>query len=123
MGASAGASVGSLLVLVCGLVVSGTGGISSGGAYAPSVAYAGCSPVLPSDLLVLGFPSLDSSAFSSTFGRSMSSSMSSSGASPNCSSGSSSNVAMAMPAGRCEEPPRVVCLVFAIFVKETKMFL
>ena len=90
----------------------GSGGVSSGGASASSVACATVSPVLPLDILVPGLPSIGWSASSSTFGRS-SSSMSTSGASTNCSSGSPVplpllvNVAAAMPMGWCDLLPAV----------------
>ena len=56
MGASVGASVGSVLVPGFGLVGSGAGGISSGGASAPPLACLAGLSVLPSDLLVLHLP-------------------------------------------------------------------
>ena len=75
MGAWVGSLVGALLVPgcgstgagpVCGLVVSGSGGVSSGGASAPSAACASC---LPLDLLASLLPSFGCcSASSSTNG-------------------------------------------------------
>ena len=97
VGSLVGAWVGALLVpgcgsmeagSVCGLVGLGSGGVSLGGASAPSVACASWSPnCLPLDLLVPGLPSFGCSASSSTFGNSVLSSVSSPGASLNCSSG------------------------------------
>ena len=123
-----GASVGSLLVPGRGSVGFGTGRISSGGAYAPPVACAGWSLVLSLDLLVPGSPSFSCSASSSTFGKSRLSSVSSPGASWNCSSGPASplpmpvNLAIAMPAGQCDEPPQGVILVFIICENELRCF-
>ena len=125
VGTSAEASGGSLLVPGCGSVGLGSGGISSGGASAPSLACAGGSPVLPSDLLVVSAPSSGWSASSSTFGNSCQSS-SLPGASKNCSAGPllplPVNLAIVMPRGWCDEPPRGVCLVLPI-CNETKKFL
>ena len=129
-----GSSVGALLVpgcgsmgagSVCGLVGLGSGGVSSGGASAPSVACAGC---LPLDLLAPGLPSFGCcSASSSTNGNS--SSVSSPGASLNCSSGPALplpmpvNVAAIMPTGRWDALPHGVCLVLPIYSnKLIKMF-
>ena len=128
MGSSVGASVGSLLVPGRGSVGFGTGGVSSGGASAPSVACAGWSLVLPLDLLVPGSPSFGCSASSSTFGKSWLSSVSSPGASWNCSSGPALplpvpvNLAVAMPAGQCDEPPWGVVLVFTICENKLRCF-
>ena len=121
MGAFTGALGVSLLVLGCGSTGFGSGGVSSAGASAPSVACAAGLPVLPSDLLVPGSPYFGWSSSSRTFGKSWLSSMSSPGASLNCSSGLNLplpvpvNVAAAMPTGQCDElPPHGVCLIFTI---------
>ena len=121
LGASAGASGGSLLEPGCGSVGFGSGGVSSGGASAPSVICAAGLPVLPSDLLVPGSPSFGWSESSSTLGKSSLSSVSLSRASLNYSLGLPLplpvpvNVAAAMPTGRCNElPPHGVCFVFTI---------
>ena len=107
---------------VCGLVGLGSGGVSSGGASAPSVACTGWSPnCLPLDLLVPGLPSFGCSASSSTSGNS--SSVSSPGVSLNCSSGPAwplpmlVNAAAIMPVGRWDELPHPVCLVLPILFK------
>ena len=81
VGTSAGASVGSLLLPVCGLVGSGAGRVSLGGAAAPPLACFGGLPVLPSDLLVLASPSSCVASSSLYFGQSYLSSVSPPGAS------------------------------------------
>ena len=124
-----GSPVGALLVpgcgstgagSVCGLVGLGSGGVSSGGASAPSVACAGWSPnCLPLDLLAPHLPSFGCCSASSSTDRN-SSSVSSPGASLNCSSGSALplpvlvNVAAVMPADQWDALPRGVCLVLPI---------
>ena len=114
---------------VCGLVGLGSGGVSSGGAFAPSVACAGWSlSCLPLDLLAPGLPSFGCClASSSTNGNS--SSVSSSRASLNCSSGPALplrvpvNVASIMPTGWWDALPHGVCLVLLIYSnKLIKMF-
>ena len=130
MGSSVGAWVGSLVGAllvpgcgstgarsVCGLVGLGSGGVSLGGASAPSAACASC---LPLNLLAPGLPSFGCClASSSTNGRS--SSVSSSGASLNYSSGPALplpmpvNVAAIMPTGRWDALPHGVCLVLPIY--------
>ena len=118
MGASVGASVGSMLVPGLGLLGSGAGGISLGGASAPPLACSAGLPVLPSDLLVLASPS-SYAASSPYFGHSSLFSVSSPGASQNCSSGSAlaslEKVAVAMPLGWCELPQWGGCLVLPIW--------
>ena len=118
--------MGPVLVPGCGAVGTwvGAGGISSGGACAPSVAWPSVwgSPSLPTDLLVLGSPPFGLSASSSTSGRS--SSAMSNGSSVNCASGSPlplpANFAVAMPPGRDAELPLAVCLVLTMFCNETR---
>ena len=126
-----GSLVGALLVpgcgstgagSLCGLVGSGSGGVSSGGASALSVACAGWSPnCLPLDLLVPGLLSFGCSTSSSTNGNS--SLVSFPGASLNCSSGPALslpmpvNVAAIMPTGWWDELPHGVCLVLPILFK------
>ena len=122
--------MGPVLVPGCGAVGTwvGAGGISSGGACAPSAAWPSVwgSPSLPTDLLVLDLPPFGLSASSSTFGRS--SSAMSSGSSANCASGSPlplpapGNLAFAMPPGQGAELPLAVCLVLTIFCNETRWF-
>ena len=109
---------------VCGLVGLGSGGVSSGGASAPSVACASWSPnCLPLDLLVPGLPSFGYSASSSTFGNSVLSSVPFPGASLNYSSGPALplpmlvNVTAIMPSGQWDKPPHGVCLVLPILFK------
>ena len=131
VGAWVGSPVGALLVpgcgstragSVCGPVGLGSGGVSSGGASAPSVACAGWSPkCLLWDLLVPDLPSFGCSASSSTNGNS--SSVSSPGASLNCSSEPALplpvpvNVAAVMPTGQWDELPCGVCLILPILFK------
>ena len=126
VGAWVGSSVGALLVpgwgsvgagSVCGSVGLGSGGVSSGGASAPSAA---CAGFLPLDLLAPCLPSFGFFTASSSTNR-RSSSVSTSGASMNCPSGAALplpmpvNVAVVMPPGRWDVPPRDVCLVLTIY--------
>ena len=113
MGASVGALVGSMLVPGFGLVGSGAGGISLGGASAPPSACSVRSPGgLPSDLLVLAVPCPLKATSGS--GQSWLSSVSPPVMPWVCSGSDSVKVAVAMSLGCCELPPQCVCLVFTI---------
>ena len=127
VGSSVGVLVGSLLVPGHGSVGFGTGRVSSGGTSAPPVACAGWSLVLPFDLLVPGSPSFGCSASSSTLGKSWLSSVSSVGHLGTALQGQHCwpvpvNLAVAMPAGRCDEPLRGVVLVFIICENKLRCF-
>ena len=116
VGSSVGASVGSLLVPGFGLLGSGAGEISLGGACAPPSACWGWSPVSP--YLNLLEPATPCVVSSSTSGQSWLSLVSLPATSFCCCSRSAlvplENVAVAMPLGHCALLPHAVCLVLIL---------